>query len=121
MLIVHNNNVKLEYSIIENSTLTGYISVKNICHKKTVFARITQDKWKTFTDQHAEYIATVEDNNLFERFMFCFELKESEPDALESGGIEFALCYQSENGHQHWDNNNEQNYVYSSVFITNFV
>lgn len=89
------------------TSLRGIIRVVNLCYSKSVFARITLDRWNSCFDLPAEYVPGSSDRKT-DRFTFKYTLVPP----FERGGtrVEFCLCYESSAG-TFWANNKELNYV----------
>ncbi len=78
------------------------IAVRNIAFEKKIFARVTNDKWKTYIDYPAKYI--------FSRETDFFNINI--PSVDSHSRIEFAICYQVD-GKEYWLNNDEKNFIVS--------
>lgn len=89
------------------TTLRGIIRVVNLCYSKSVFARITLDRWNSCFDLPAEYVPGSSDRKT-DRFTFTYTLVP--PFEREGTRVEFCLRYESSAG-TFWANNNELNYV----------
>uniref|UniRef100_A0A3Q0SI38 CBM21 domain-containing protein n=1 Tax=Amphilophus citrinellus TaxID=61819 RepID=A0A3Q0SI38_AMPCI len=89
------------------TTLRGIIRVVNLCYSKSVFARITLDRWNSCFDLPAEYVPGSSDRKT-DRFTFKYTLVP--PFEREGTRVEFCLCYESSAG-TFWANNKELNYV----------
>ncbi|XP_013870019.1 uncharacterized protein LOC106521822 [Austrofundulus limnaeus] len=89
------------------STLRGIIRVLNLCYSKSVYARVSLDRWRGYFDLQAEYIPGSSDRKT-DRFTFSYTLVPP----FETGGtrLEFCLRYETPEG-TFWANNQEMNYV----------
>lgn len=102
---------KVEVESIEllpgTTTLRGIIRVVNLCYSKSVYARITLDRWNSYFDLLAEYVPGSSDRKT-DRFSFMYTLIP--PFEREGTRVEFCLRYDTSVG-TFWANNNEMNYV----------
>lgn len=89
------------------TTLRGVIRVVNLCYNKSVYARMTLDRWTSYFDLLAEYVPGSSDRKT-DRFTFKYTLVP--PFEREGTRVEFSLCYQTSLG-TFWANNKEMNYV----------
>lgn len=89
------------------STLRGIVRVLNLCYSKSVYARVSLDRWRSYFDLLAEYIPGSSDRQT-DKFAFMYTLVPP----FETGGarIEFCLRYETPQG-AFWANNNDMNYV----------
>uniref|UniRef100_A0A0N5B2X6 CBM21 domain-containing protein n=1 Tax=Strongyloides papillosus TaxID=174720 RepID=A0A0N5B2X6_STREA len=101
-----SNKVALENVVLKNNChkMTGTIKVVNLSFEKSVFLRLTTDKWKTFKDIYAKYQPS--NSKIYDTF--CFET-EIPKDEHKDDTIEFCICYET-NNQQFWDSNNGDNY-----------
>lgn len=69
--------VLIDLSVNQN-ILFGYAKVKNFSFEKTVFARLSFDKWERFDDVIAEFVSSNEedDSNMF-RFQYNLSASSS--------------------------------------------
>lgn len=106
---VHMQKIELESVELlpGTSTLRGIIRVLNLCYSKSVYARVSLDRWRSYFDLQAEYIPGSSDRKT-DRFTFSYTLVPP----FETGGtrIEFCLRYETPEG-TFWVNNQEMNYV----------
>uniref|UniRef100_A0A3Q3GHP9 CBM21 domain-containing protein n=1 Tax=Labrus bergylta TaxID=56723 RepID=A0A3Q3GHP9_9LABR len=89
------------------SMLRGNIRVVNLCFDKSVYARMTLDRWTSYFDLLAEYVPGSSDRKT-DRFTFKYTLIP--PFEKEGTRVEFCLRYQTSEG-TFWANNNRINYV----------
>lgn len=94
--------VCLEKCGTRNRLITGIVLVRNIEFEKSVFIRYSINKWKTYSDTEAFFLATVQDGSR-DRFTYTLTLPTSAQE------IEFAICFKTPT-QEHWDNNDNQNY-----------
>lgn len=89
------------------STLRGIVRVLNLCYCKSVYARMSLDRWRSYFDLLAEYIPGSSDRKT-DKFAFMYTLVPP----FETGGarIEFCLRYETPQG-AFWANNSDMNYV----------
>ena len=86
--------------------VTGIVAVKNMAFEKEVKVRYTLNKWGSFQDIWAYYLAFSRSKDIDK---FCFRLVL--PFDLEVGRqIEFAIRYRVDDK-EFWDNNFGKNYV----------
>lgn len=106
---------------IKHGTVLCSIKVRNLHPMKRVFARCTDNNWKTYADISAAYISDgtsgYNENDTF-TFALCNPLRyqgtasnDTEVDSYcrKTASVEFALCYEVL-GSTYWDNNNGNNY-----------
>ncbi|KAM9705571.1 uncharacterized protein ppp1r3aa [Menidia menidia] len=89
------------------STLRGHVRVANLCYSKSVYARMSLDRWGSFFDLLAEYVPGSSDRKT-DRFTFRYTLVP--PFDKEGVRIEFCLRYETSVG-TFWANNKDMNYV----------
>ncbi|KAI3366430.1 hypothetical protein L3Q82_000572 [Scortum barcoo] len=89
------------------TTLRGIIRVVNLCYSKSVYARITLDRWASFFDLLAEYVPGSSDRKT-DRFAFKYTLVP--PFEREGTRVEICLRYET-SVDTFWANNKEMNYV----------
>ncbi|XP_041637173.1 uncharacterized protein ppp1r3aa [Cheilinus undulatus] len=89
------------------STLRGILRVVNLCYSKSVYIRMTLDRWTSYFDLLAEYIPGSSDRKT-DRFTFKYTLIP--PFEKEGTRVEFCLRYETSEG-TFWANNNHMNYV----------
>ncbi|KAL7371265.1 hypothetical protein ABVT39_023131 [Epinephelus coioides] len=102
---------KVELESVEllpgTTTLRGIIRVVNLCYSKSVYARITLDRWRSYFDLMAEYVPGSSDRKT-DRFTFKYTLVP--PFEREGTRVEICLRYETSVG-TFWANNKEMNYV----------
>ncbi|XP_054910632.1 uncharacterized protein ppp1r3aa isoform X2 [Poeciliopsis prolifica] len=89
------------------TTLRGVVRVVNLCYNKTVFARLTLDRWSSYFDLLADYIPGSSDRKT-DRFTFRYTVVP--PFEKEGTRVEFCLRYETPLG-TFWANNKGMNYV----------
>ena len=72
-----------------------------------MFARYSNDNWKSFKDVEAKYDSSNSYTSM-DRFLFVLNVAHFFQDEKQND-ISFAVCFESE-GVQYWDNNNGLNY-----------
>ncbi|XP_038641654.1 protein phosphatase 1 regulatory subunit 3C-B-like isoform X2 [Scyliorhinus canicula] len=100
------NSVCLESCLVQGTSISGTVKVKNLGYEKKVAVRITFDSWKSFRDVECSYL-----NNTYgcaDTDTFSFEL-DVPADLRPLEQIEFCVSFQC-GQHTFWDNNSEQNY-----------
>ncbi|XP_013391609.1 protein phosphatase 1 regulatory subunit 3B [Lingula anatina] len=107
---IQNNFVSLENVIVKEYHVYGTVKVKNVSFEKKVFARFTHDSWGKYDDIPAEYLPLGAGESSQYSSIDTFSFEFDVPATFDpSKRIEFAICYE-ENGIQHWDSNDGQNY-----------
>ncbi|XP_033987155.1 protein phosphatase 1 regulatory subunit 3A [Trematomus bernacchii] len=89
------------------TTLRGTIRVVNLCYSKSVYARMTLDRWTSQFDLLAEYVPGSSDRKT-DRFTFMYTLVP--PFDREGARVEISLRYETSVG-TFWANNAGLNYV----------
>ncbi|KAI9516854.1 hypothetical protein NQZ68_011331 [Dissostichus eleginoides] len=89
------------------TTLRGTIRVVNLCYSKSVYARMTLDRWMSQFDLLAEYVPGSSDRKT-DRFTFMYTLVP--PFDREGARVEISLRYETSVG-TFWANNAGLNYV----------
>ncbi|XP_032445037.1 uncharacterized protein ppp1r3aa isoform X1 [Xiphophorus hellerii] len=89
------------------TTLRGIVRVVNLCYNKTVFARLTLDRWSSYFDLLADYVPGSSDRKT-DRFTFRYTVVP--PFEKEGTRVEFCLRYETPMG-TFWANNSGMNYV----------
>uniref|UniRef100_A0A914DNI7 CBM21 domain-containing protein n=1 Tax=Acrobeloides nanus TaxID=290746 RepID=A0A914DNI7_9BILA len=104
---LEKKNVALENVVLKSNPdrIFGTIKVKNLAYEKSVFVRVSFDKWQSNSDIQAVY--KYSNSAMFDTFEFEFEIPPFRPNESH---IEFAVCYECCNV-EHWDSNNGNNYV----------
>jgi len=91
----------------QDSTVTGTVRVKNMCHHKEVIVRYTINRWVTFDDIYASYVMHSNDRTT-DRFSFTITLPRC---MLVGGRLTFAIKYTAVDIQQvYWDSNYGENY-----------
>ena len=101
--------VSLENVILRDYTVEGTIKVKNITFEKRVFVRLSIDHWESYQDIETTFVKAMGGGyaELFDTFSFKMEIC---PTFDITKKLQFCVCFE-ENGNQHWDNNNGENYT----------
>ncbi|XP_065662735.1 protein phosphatase 1 regulatory subunit 3C-B [Hydra vulgaris] len=108
-LLMKNNLCVLTYGTVENKYIFGLVAVKHCISYKTVHARITLNKWKTFRDIICKL--TQHQNALkFDCYFFLTSMNGQKFSEIQEL-IEFAICSKNKD-EQSWDNNEEKNYSF---------
>ncbi|XP_074554913.1 uncharacterized protein ppp1r3aa [Halichoeres trimaculatus] len=89
------------------STLRGIIRVVNLSYSKSVYVRITLDRWTSCFDLLAEYVPGSSDRKT-DRFTFQYTLIP--PFEKKGTRVEFCLRFETSVG-TFWANNHRMNYV----------
>lgn len=89
------------------TTIRGIIRVVNLCYSKSVYVRMSLDRWTSYFDLLAEYVPGSSDRKT-DRFTFKYNLLP--PPESERTRVEICLRYDTPVG-TFWANNNEMNYV----------
>ena len=89
------------------TTLRGNIRVVNLCYSKSVYARVSLDRWTSYFDLPAEYVPGSSDRKT-DRFTFHYTLVP--PFERMGTRVELCLRYETSVG-TFWANNKEMNYV----------
>lgn len=89
------------------ATIRGNIRVVNLCYTKSVYVRMSLDRWETHFDLLTDYVPGSSDLTT-DRFTFTY----TPVPTLEAEGtrVELCLCYETQLG-TFWANNKEMNYV----------
>lgn len=89
------------------ATIRGNIRVLNLCYAKSVYVRMSLDRWATHFDLLTDYVPGSSDLTT-DRFTFTYTLV---PTAEAEGArVELCLRYETQLG-TFWANNKEMNYV----------
>lgn len=107
--LIFTRKVMLECLYTRDATAYGTVRVHNIAFEKRVFARITENDWKSFHDMTCSYSMSYPNNNT-DTFMFEIRLPKCDDPTKFPRRIYFAICFQSMN-QEFWDNNDGLNYV----------
>ncbi|XP_062416280.1 uncharacterized protein ppp1r3aa isoform X2 [Pungitius pungitius] len=89
------------------TTLRGTVRVVNLCYHKSVYARMSLDRWTSYFDLSAEYVPGSSDWKT-DRFTFRHTLVP--PFEREGTRVELCLRYETSVG-TFWANCKEMNYV----------
>lgn len=89
------------------TTIRGIIRVVNLCYGKSVYVRMSLDRWTSYFDLLAEYVPGSSDRKT-DRFTFKYNLFP--PFESEGTRVEICLRYDTPVG-TFWANNKEMNYV----------
>ena len=114
---ISTNLVSLENVILRDYTMEGTIKVKNVTFEKSVYVRLSLDEWESHEDTPATYVPGpgMSYADPYDTFSFRIEVP---PSFDVTKKVQFAVCFE-ENGKQHWDNNNGQNYcVVSENYVS---
>lgn len=123
-------NVKVDVKSHTDGTANGFVNhgivlctikVRNLHPMKRVFARCTDNNWKTYADIFAVYVSDGTSRfNEYDTFTFALRnplryqgtaSNDTEVDSYcrKTASVEFALCYEVL-GSTYWDNNSGHNY-----------
>ncbi|XP_034718913.1 uncharacterized protein ppp1r3aa [Etheostoma cragini] len=89
------------------TTLRGIIRVVNLCFTKSVYVRMSLDRWTSYFELLAEYVPGSSDRKT-DRFTFKYTLVP--PSESEEIRVEVCLRYECSVG-TFWANNKDMNYV----------
>lgn len=89
------------------TTIRGIIRVANLCYTKSVYVRMSLDRWTSYFDLLAEYVPGSSDRKT-DRFTFSYTLVP--PIDRDGARVEMCLRYETPVG-TFWANNSEMNYV----------
>lgn len=89
------------------TTIRGTIRVVNLCYSKSVYARMSLNRWASCFDLAAEYVPGSSDRKT-DRFTFQYTLVP--PFEREGTRVELCLRYDTPVG-TFWANNKDMNYV----------
>lgn len=92
-------------------TVCGSVRVRNLDFHKTVHIRYTMNRWKTYTDLQATYVAGSCDG-FSDRFQFMLYA----PCISSGQRLEIAVRFQCK-GQQFWDNNSGANYCFDCLAL----
>ena len=84
----------------------GFVRVANRAFEKRVYVRYTRNNWESFLEVEAYWVETVEERT--DKFIFVIPFPTD-----WTGTIEFAIRYEVR-GVQYWDNNEGDNYKFST-------
>ncbi|CAF2848081.1 unnamed protein product [Rotaria sp. Silwood2] len=107
--LIYERQIMLECLYTKDSIAYGTVRVHNRAHKGRVFARISENDWKTFEDIYAMHSMNYQNNNT-DTFTFEIHLGKYDNNTKVPKQIYFAICLQT-NNQEFWDNNRGWNYV----------
>ncbi|XP_076370947.1 protein phosphatase 1 regulatory subunit 3C-like isoform X3 [Tachypleus tridentatus] len=91
-----------------NTTVYGIVAVMNLTFHKNIFIRYTVDGWNSHHDVNATYIQGSSEGDVDK---FSFNIFVCPQDlSTRNHSLDFAVCYQTQDGKEFWDNNNGLNY-----------
>ncbi|CAF1205751.1 unnamed protein product [Adineta steineri] len=112
---VTQQKILLEQANAIDNRIYGTVKLYSIGLHKQVRIRLTTDNWISSRDSYATYIPDSYDDT-YDRFSFTLEIDR---DRICAGNnIQFCICYESFNGLEYWDNNNEENYRFNCLSRT---
>ncbi|RUS78245.1 hypothetical protein EGW08_013984 [Elysia chlorotica] len=105
---ISSNLISLENVILSDYTMEGTIKVKNVAFEKNVYVRLSLDEWVSHEDIPASYVPGLGlgYSDPYDTFSFRIDIA---PSFDVTKRVQFAVCFE-ENGKEHWDNNNGENY-----------
>ena len=107
--LIYERQILLECLYTKDAIAYGTIRVHNCAYDKRIFARITENDWKTTQDIQAWHSMNYPNDNT-DTFTFEIRLgKYNEPTEIPKQ-IYFAVCLQAM-CQEFWDNNRGWNYV----------
>lgn len=89
------------------TTIRGIVRVANLCYTKSVYVRMSLDRWTSYFDLLAEYMPGSSDRKT-DRFTFKYTLVP--PIDRDGARVEMCLRYETPVG-TFWANNSEMNFV----------
>jgi hypothetical protein len=107
--LIYERQILLECLYTKDSSAYGTIRVHNCAYDKHVFARITENEWKTTQDIQAWHSMNYANDNT-DTFTFEIRLGKYNDDTQVPKQIYFAVCLQAMY-QEFWDNNRGWNYV----------
>ncbi|CAF2904551.1 unnamed protein product [Rotaria sp. Silwood2] len=107
--LIYERQIMLECLYTKDSIAYGTVRVHNRAHKGRVFARISENDWKTFEDIYAMHSMNYPNNNT-DTFTFEIHLGKYDNNTKVPKQIYFAICLQT-NNQEFWDNNCGWNYA----------
>ncbi|XP_013780579.1 glycogen-binding subunit 76A-like isoform X2 [Limulus polyphemus] len=91
-----------------NTTVYGIVAVLNLTFHKNIFIRYSVDNWNSHHDTSTTYIQGSSEGDIDK---FSFNIFVSPQDlSTRNHSLDFAVCYQTQDGKEFWDNNNGLNY-----------
>jgi len=106
---IYQRQVMLECLYTKDSIAYGTVRVHNSSYDKNVFARVTNDEWKTSHDIQAWHSMNYPDDHT-DTFTFEIRLGKYSDRSKAPKEIYFAVCLKSM-GQEFWDNNVGWNYI----------
>lgn len=107
--LIYEKQIILECLYTKDSIAYGTVRVHNCAYDKRVFARITDNEWKTSQDIQAWHSMNYSNDNT-DAFTFEIRLGKYNDDTQVPQEIYFAVCLQAMN-QEFWDNNQGWNYI----------
>ncbi|CAF3374528.1 unnamed protein product [Rotaria sp. Silwood2] len=107
--LIYEQQVMLECLYTKDSIAYGTVRVHNRAYEKRVFARISENDWKTFEDIYGWHSMNYPNDNT-DAFTFGLHLKTYDDNTKVPKQINFAICLQI-NNQELWDNNLGWNYI----------
>ncbi|CAF2544883.1 unnamed protein product [Rotaria sp. Silwood2] len=107
--LIYEQQVMLECLYTKDSIAYGTVRVHNRAYEKRVFARISENDWKTFEDIYGLHSMNYPNDNT-DAFTFGLHLKTYDDNTKVPKQINFAICLQI-NNQELWDNNLGWNYI----------
>ncbi|XP_064467569.1 glycogen-binding subunit 76A-like [Ornithodoros turicata] len=105
---------------VRDLSIHGVVSVLNLTYHKTVFVRYTVNGWRSHVDLEAYHVAGSTREGA-DQFAFVV-LGESSDDARsDTYRVEFAVCYQTQDHREFWDNNVGMNYAFRVVLSSSSI
>jgi hypothetical protein len=107
--LIYERQILLECLYTKDSIAYGTVRVHNCAYDKRVFARITENEWKTSQDIQAWHSMSYSNDNT-DAFTFEIRLGKYADDTQVPKQIYFAVCLQTM-CQEFWDNNRGWNYL----------
>ncbi|CAF4328507.1 unnamed protein product [Rotaria sp. Silwood2] len=107
--LIYERQVMLECLCTQDSTAYGTVRVHNRAFGKRIFARISENDWKTFHDIYGLHSMNYPNDNT-DTFTFEIRLGKYDDNTKVPKQINFAICLQT-NNQEFWDNNCGWNYA----------
>jgi len=107
--LIYQRQIILECLYTKDSVAYGTIRVHNCAYDKRVFARVTENEWKTVQDIQAWHSLNYSNDNT-DAFTFEIRLGKYNDDTQAPKQIYFAVCLQAM-CQEFWDNNRGWNYM----------
>ncbi|XP_022256842.1 glycogen-binding subunit 76A-like, partial [Limulus polyphemus] len=109
---VREQTVSLHSVSTADTTVYGIVALMNLTFHKNVFIRYTVNNWNSHHDVNASYIQGSTDGEIDK---FAFNIFANPQDlSSQSHSLDFAICYETQDGREFWDNNNNLNYSLKS-------